>query len=193
MRKIDDGISYGKYLEIQKGRSLKKWSKKQPEKDLFANNLKRDWERVKDVVGNPKTIGCMGIRSGAEYFVFKEVLKDSLVYGVDVAPKVTEVGENCYCYDFNNLPEDWADKFDLLYSNSIDHSFDIEQTIDEWYRVTKHGGFLMLEFGKFGDVTTSDRYDFEQNDLSKMFDDRFEILDVWENSKQTFMGLLRKK
>ena len=133
----------------------------------------------------------MGIRNGNEYIAFKEKFPSAKVYGVDIHPNVTKVGKNCFAYDFNHLPKDWANKFDLLYSNSIDHAFDVKQTIREWVRVTKSKGYLCLRFATRTIVDHSNVYNFEKADIKGLFP-KIEIIRVWDNGEWTFSGLFRK-
>lgn len=196
MRVSDEKIDYQTYLDWQKIRTLKKWGKRFTYKALFERNFAQMWEAVKDMVGLPEVIGCMGIRSGAEYFEFKKYLPKSIVYGVDIADKVIGVGDNCYCYDFNYLPDGWVEKFDLLFSNSLDHSFKIEETLEEWRRVTKKGGFILIQFSRSPRKPTFvDRYSFDLEDIPALFPgDKYEVVKfpVLEEP-ETFYGLFKKK
>jgi SAM-dependent methyltransferase len=89
------------------------------------------------------TILCCGARQGTEV----EVLRDlgfKNAYGIDLNPGP----ENPYVKpgDFMNL--DLPDNsVDLLYTNCVDHAFDLEKMINEHARVLKPGGFLLYEMG----------------------------------------------
>lgn len=195
MKKFNDSIDYKKYVSIQKMRALKKWSPRLIAKHIFGVEFKSMWDRVKEMIVEPKIVGCMGIRSGAEYFEFPKYLPNAEIFGVDIAEKVVEVGKNCYCYDFNHLPKEWEGKFDLIYSNSLDHSFDIKETIQEWRRVVKKSGYILISFSSCEKVTNSDRYAFSKEDVEELFSvDQFEIVKVWDSVNTiAFYGLFKKK
>jgi hypothetical protein len=194
MNKIDKKkeVDYKTYLEIQRKRTLKKWGWDELAKEVFKAGFKITWDGVKDIIGKPKEIGCMGIRNGAEYFEFQEYLPYAVVYGIDILDKVKDVGGNCFCYDFNRLPKDWKNKFDLLFSNSLDHSYEVYETLKEWSRVTKKDGYLLLQLTPNSMPSSPDRYGFDMEDTEELFKN-FEIIkkDYIEKKKGTFYVLLK--
>jgi len=83
---------------------------------------------------------CLGARLGYEVEAF--INRGCFAVGVDLNPgkdnKYVLVG------DFHKLV--WADSsIDMVYTNSLDHSFDLEKVISEIVRVLKDGGFMVLE------------------------------------------------
>jgi hypothetical protein len=182
---------YNEYIKNQLKRTNKKWGGK-----TFRVNLQSFIRLMKDVytiTGKVDSICCMGIRNGNEYYAFKggyydhyrglDDFKDSIIYGIDLDGRVTGVGTNCFGYDFNKLPKDWENKFGMVYSNSLDHAFDVKQTIDEWYRVTKANGFIVLTLSGAME-NPCDLYSFADEDLELLFPkDKFEIIKVWSSNK----------
>lgn len=86
---------------------------------------------------------CCGARQGTEV----EVLRDlgfHGAYGIDLNPGP---GNPCVREgDFMKLKE--ADNsLDLLYTNCVDHSFDLDSMFAEHARVLKPGGFLLYDMG----------------------------------------------
>jgi SAM-dependent methyltransferase len=88
-------------------------------------------------------IVCCGARQGTEV----EVLHDlgfSGAYGIDLNPgpdnRIVRQG------DFMNieLPDG---SLDLLYTNCVDHAFDLEKLMTEHARVLKPSGFLLYDMG----------------------------------------------
>jgi SAM-dependent methyltransferase len=179
------------YKDKQISRSTKKWQKTNEAVESFTKQFRGDWEKVKDIV-KCDSVGCMGIKNGAEYKEFKKYIPNSKIYGVDIVPKVAEVGSNCFCHDFSELPEDWQEKFDLLYSNSLDHAFDIDKTINEWHRVTKVGGHLLLVLSCADNIGDVDIYKFEKEDMPVLFDkNKFKLVKMWDHTYE-FCVLLEK-
>lgn len=190
MKYQNDSKTYEEYQQQQIDRSLEKWGRSEVIKEAFRRSFAEDWHRIEPKVGIPKTVGCMGIRSGAEYIEFKKHLPWSNIYGVDIAPKVVEVGTNCFALDFNHLPEDWKEKFDLVYSNSLDHSYKVEETLEEWKRVIKPQGFLFIVFCSAEQTSISNRYSFDEADIKILMKD-FTQLDLWHR-ENLICGLFQK-
>jgi SAM-dependent methyltransferase len=86
---------------------------------------------------------CCGARQGTEV----EVLHDlgfHKAYGIDLNPgpdnRIVRQG------DFMNL-ENADNSLDLLYTNCVDHAFDLDKMIAEHSRVLKPNGFLLYDIG----------------------------------------------
>ena len=181
LKRVNEKYDYKEYVRCQRYRTKIKWGGTQASVDDFQKRFNEMWLKVKHLFKEDIVIGCMGIRDGAEYTEFKRLLPKAKVYGVDIYNEVENVGENCFCYDFNKLPKDWGNKFDLLYSNSVDHAYNIEETIKEWRRVVKDDGYLLISFST-ADLTYADLYKFEKEDVKKLFpDNKVEIICEWEN------------
>lgn len=202
MKKCERIENYEQYKEIQITRSLAKWHSASFDDKMFIKILLTAIPKMivnsTNRVLNPETICCMGIRNGNEYKALKEYQKGiyeinkSKIFGVDITKYVERVGDNCFAYDFNELPTDWLDKFDLIYSNSIDHSFDINKTIREWHRVLKNDRFMLLQLSESEKVCTTDIYSFEESDCQKLFPEKmFDIMDIWkEYEEEGFFNVL---
>jgi len=182
--------NYSEYKKAQIERSAHKWGSLTFSKQLaYFINLLDIFRKIDNATF--KTIGCMGIRKGNEYDAFKEHInfKDSIVYGIDINPKVEKVGPNCYCKDFSNLPKQWENYFDIVYSNSLDHAFDVAKTISEWYRVCKK--YLILTLATGTEVDRNDMYSFVKEDIDKLFDaKRFKVLWVEDSNDLTKFSII---
>jgi hypothetical protein len=86
---------------------------------------------------------CHGVRGGDEQKWFNKYLPNSLTIG-------TEIGQskavNTVICDFNEPRKSFMRKFDFIYSNSFDHAYNPEQTINVWAEQIKSGGFLFIEW-----------------------------------------------
>ncbi len=183
---MDEKYTYEQYEAIQKHRSDRKWGTQNFNADILFSML----DKVIDDIFETKTVVCMGIRKGNEYSSIKDYKKFRNlpeIYGVDINPKVTGVGDNCFCFDFSKLPKEWGDKFDLLYSNSLDHSFDVNDTLKEWSRVVRKGGYLLLDLSVGIGVDKSDIYSFSMNDIAGLFEDieGLSLINTWQEKGQT--------
>ena len=157
-------MNYKDYVHIQKQRGSQKWGSK----GFYKYRLK-EFQQVMEYFNKEslKTIACMGIRNGNEYFETKKLFPKSKVYGIDICDEVKNVGENCYALDFNKLPIEWGNKFDLIYSNSLDHALDVKKTLKEWARVSKKYVVLCLSEAE---INEADRHSFNKEDYDKIID-----------------------
>jgi SAM-dependent methyltransferase len=85
---------------------------------------------------------CLGTRNNWERDVFKSLLKKVEVYSLDIAP----ASNADYIMDFNSFPSDWENKWDIIYSNSIDHSISPDDCFKEWVRILKPGGIMYTDW-----------------------------------------------
>ena len=180
------------YKRLQIDRSNKKWGSK-TFWEYSADRLESQIEEVYEYNDAPDNIICLGIRDGNEYKFFKEngYTKDSKVYGIDINPIVEDVGDNCYCYDFSKLPKEYKNKFDLVYSNSIDHALDLDITIKEWHRICKRNAIIV--FCKLEGDGIIDIHSFKNVDeIKKLTKNYFDIVKVWE-SKNNITVFFKKK
>jgi SAM-dependent methyltransferase len=129
-----DESDYEKYLESQK--SAGKWNKERNEIE-YHNVSCRIKNYIKDGSGN---MLCMGARNNHEKNCFSRALPNYNISDMDLYPN-----SGCdYIMDFNELPNDWSNKWDIIYTNAPDHAFDGEKAYNEWLRVLKTGGILIV-------------------------------------------------
>lgn len=69
---------------------------------------------------------------------------DGRVMGVEVNPNAAR--KDIHIGSFDELPSGWNDQFDLLFSNSFDHSMDPQRTVAEWKRVAAPGAYVIVGF-----------------------------------------------
>lgn len=92
---------------------------------------------------------CHGVRTGVENnYILSSLPVGSSVIGTDISPLVTKF-DNCVVWDFHKSNPDWVDKFDFIYSNSIDQARDPILAISSWLDSLKPSyGLLYLDLGK---------------------------------------------
>jgi SAM-dependent methyltransferase len=84
---------------------------------------------------------CLGARSGAEVRPFADL--GCFAVGIDVN-KTGPRNPFVVYGDFQHIQ--WGDAcVDVVYSNSLDHAFDIDQVLGEIRRVLRPGGLLLVE------------------------------------------------
>jgi len=131
--------SYEEYIAHQKGRTKLRRRKKRPCK--YYRKMMRPLFNLVDRK-TIKTVVCQGVRNDNEVLCMKKLFPCSEVYGTDI--RYENLNNNIYCLDFSECPDEWYKKFDVLFSNSIDHSYIGDKILKEWIRITKK--YLVLQF-----------------------------------------------
>ena len=132
--------TYEDYVNKQLEKTLdpsrtKKWKGK--EWQIKVDGFRHLFKRNEEFLQNKKNSICLGARTGQEVFVLRELGLDSI--GIDLAefPPYTIKG------DIHNL-EFEDEKFDLIFTNILDHSLDLEKFISEMERVCVKDGIIIL-------------------------------------------------
>jgi hypothetical protein len=132
--------SYQEYLDAQelRSKSLRRRSHFLP-REIYrvCEYIKRKDLVIADGV-------CHGARTGLEVDEFKKWLPVSM-FGTDLFPKQTG-NSKVVQWDFNRPKGKWRRRFDLIYSNSLDHSPDPERTLQVWMNQLTSSGLLVLQW-----------------------------------------------
>ena len=94
----------------------------------------------------PSNIICHGTRNGKEQQYFKKFFPNCYIIGTEISPSAKKY-EMTIQHDFNIQKKEWIGKFDILYSNSFDHSFEPMKTMKVWSEQLSQGGFIFFEYG----------------------------------------------
>lgn len=157
---------------------------------IFRYRIKfyRRFSHLSKFLPKSAKILCAGARQGTEVEVLQDLgFKNS--FGIDLNPGP----ENKYVQegDFMNLDFE-NESIDMIYSNSIDHAYDIEKFVAEHYRVLKPNGYALYDIsiqnsGAFEAVD----YDSEEAAFSIIWPFFQKIIKV-ETEKQWKWALLQK-
>lgn len=130
--------SYEQYLEHQKSK-LGKIKSIEKKSTLLKTGLKQRLPLVAAVQPGASVL-CLAARSGAECEAFVEL--GLFAIGIDVNPgpdnKLVLPG------DFHDI-QFASESVDIVYTNSLDHSFDLRRVVAEVARVLKPGGSFVCE------------------------------------------------
>jgi hypothetical protein len=108
-------------------------------------NIKRLASYASTEVGPALRVLCHGTRNGAEIAWFKKYLPDAaVVLGTDISDTATQFPDTIQ-WDFHEIKDAWIGAWDVIYSNSWDHSFDPERAFKNWMACLSPRGVMFLE------------------------------------------------
>lgn len=111
---------------------------------------------------------CHGTRCGAEQRYFKELLPEAEIIGTEIS-ETAEQFEMTVKHDFTEPKEEWIGKFDIVYSNSFDHTIDPQKTITTWRDQLNNEGRLYLEYAEAQSIGNwADPLDATENEIREL-------------------------
>ena len=127
----------------------------------------RTIKKIFNVYGpNAKNILCHGTRRGAEQKYFKHVYPNAEIIGTEIGisdwPMTVQ-------HDFNQVKKEWINKFDIVYSNSIDHAFNIAKTITLWSNQLNKNGKLFIEKSTDLNYRAWDPIEISDREIKELF------------------------
>ncbi len=81
-------------------------------------------------------------------------ITDNGVYGVELNPDLKR--KDVFIGSFDKMPDDFENKFELVYSNSFDQSLDPHKTANEWMKVIKNQGYMIIDWVENDEATYTD-------------------------------------
>jgi hypothetical protein len=102
---------------------------------------------IKAMFPHAQSVLCHGTRSGEEQQFFKEFYPKAEVVGTEISDNATSFPLTV-CWDFAKPKAEWAGKFDIVYSNSLDHALHPVETIETWRDQLSNQGKMVIEWSK---------------------------------------------
>jgi hypothetical protein len=101
---------------------------------------------------------CHGSRNGFEQEFFNNNIKNSEVIGTDISETAKNF-KNSIVWDFHETNYEWFNKFDFIYTNSLDQSYDPKLALTTWLKQINKNGFVMIEHTDQHGVRASGKMD----------------------------------
>lgn len=143
---------------------------------LKINNV---WVREENIIDiskycldnniNPQKILCHGTRNGTELTFFKKHFLDATQVGTEISETAINY-PNTIQWDFHHINNDWINQFDIVYTNSWDHSYDLILAINVWFNQLSENGILILEWSNYSFKKAFDKIDCCGCDLETLVD-----------------------
>ena len=133
---------YEDYIEFQKTKTSdpekrSKWLGE--EWNTKLESFKEQISKISQALGPDKKVLCIGARTGQEVEAFKQLGVVDVI-GIDLVENLPLVREgDMNCLDFSD------NTFDIVYTNSIEYSSNIENAISEMERVVKIDGHIFIQ------------------------------------------------
>jgi hypothetical protein len=169
------GIRSKDYAQLQIDRHAEKVNVKQTKSayEIVADGIKKHFLGIEN---KKQEMLCLGTRNNHERDCFASFFPSFIVKSVDISP----LAKADYTLDFTSLPQEWQDRWDIIYSNSIDHSNESTKTLDEWIRCLKSGGIIALGFSYGHETSNTDICSFTEENVHKFLKNK-ETIKIVEN------------
>lgn len=163
MSKIYEYESYDDYIKAQKRTTDFKYGKINYVK---KNTIIGIYEALKNK--NIESILCHGTRSGTEQKLFKNSF-NCYVMGSELSEKAISAPMTTI-WDFNKVNDDWIGKFDIVYTNALDHCITPVETLKVWKNQLKESGRLCIDWSNHQNgkgVTSSDPLNASEEEITE--------------------------
>ena len=87
---------------------------------------------------------CHGTRNGFEQNYLNKIISNSNIIGTDISDTALQY-ENSIQWDFHDQKEEWIEKFDFVYTNSLDQSWKPKLALSTWLNQIKKNGIIIIE------------------------------------------------
>lgn len=96
---------------------------------------------------HPRSVLCHGTRNAAEQKFFREQLPDAEIIGTEISDTATQFPMTVE-WDFHEQKPEWVGRFDVVFSNSWDHTYDPDKLFPTWLTQVAPEGALVVEWSK---------------------------------------------
>ena len=121
---------------------------------------------VADLHGPSKSVLCHGTRNGAELRMFQSKYPEAEVLGTEISDTATQF-PNTVQWDFTHQWNEWLGHWDVVYTNSFDHSMDPQATLGTWRDQLSPEGRLYVDY----DFASKHNFSREMDPLEVSKDD----------------------
>ena len=167
--KIYKYSDYDQYVKKQTEANKKKigWVYVKPKSIAkISNHFKKNCPN-----GKADAIICHGTRNGAEQEMFKSHFPSAKIIGTEISETATKFPMTVQ-HDFMESNDDWIGKFDIVYSNSFDHSIKPKSTLQVWKDQLTPFGIMYIEYSvSQSESTEYDPLDATNEEVIKMIED----------------------
>jgi hypothetical protein len=122
------------------------------------------------------------VRNGWEVQKFRSLLPGTEVIGTEISDTATQF-EHVIRWDFHDVKDEWIGNVDFIYTNSWDHSYDPELSLDQWMRCVKPSGRCFIEWfsgaNELGNAG-ADCFSASDDEYRQLIEKKYEVESVLE-------------
>ena len=163
---------YDEYVKVQTEGNLQKL------KNVWA--YQGVFDKIAEHKPDAKDIICHGTRNGAELDMFKKAIP-SLYYivGTEISHTANKF-PNTIQHDIHEQIDSFVNKFDIVYSNSIDHSYNHFKALKTWTDQLNQKGLLCIELatGAENKMRELDPLEIYPKELVKIMEEEFSFVNI---------------
>ena len=183
---------YDEYVKVQTEGNVKKL------KNVWA--CQPVFDRIAQVKPDAKNIICHGTRNGAELKMFRNAIPSLHdIVGTEISHTATQF-PNTIEHDFHEQKESFINNFDIVYSNSFDHSYDPHKALKTWTEQLNDDGILCIELASGSENVSRemDPLEIYSVELTQILKDQFSFSVVEFNQVKrggrlpSFLGIFRR-
>jgi len=165
---------YNHYYESQ----VKKYEKKKNNVWIKIEEVRLICDHASKHIGKVNNGICHGTRTGWEIQKFRKFLKADII-GTEIAPNNIP---NTIVWDFHKIKDKWIDKFDFIYSNSLDHSDQPEHCIDQWMKCLKPSGICYIHWmvSNLKKFDAADCFSASLKEFKKLLNKKYIVVDEFK-------------
>jgi len=117
------------------------------------------------------SIICHGTRNAAEQKFFQKYYPAAEIIGTEISETASEFPMTVQ-WDFAEQKDEWVRRFDILYSNSFDHSIDPIKTLNTWKDQIHSNGKMFIEYSSaHSNMSPSDPLEASHDEFKQMLAD----------------------
>ena len=160
---------YEEYKKIQIETNYRKIDR------VFADDktLKLIIDEIKNNFSDQMIFGiCHGTRNGYEQKFFIDNLNCEVV-GTEISDNA-EKFKNTIMWDFHDRKKEWENKFNFLYSNSLDQSYKPLEALEVWFSQIIKNGIMIIEHSDTSfESSITDPFSVDQYYFSYLLNKKF--------------------
>lgn len=101
-------------------------------------------EQIHNIKPKANSIICHGTRNAKEQMYFKDFYPQANIIGTEISHTASQFPMTTQ-QDFHEQREEWINRFDILYSNAFDHSYDPYRAFKTWANQVTLNGIICVE------------------------------------------------
>lgn len=161
--------NYKEYLDTQNKTTKTKNNWVYAQKNVIKSIAEYKGFAIKDIL-------CHGTRAAGEQKYFLEQYPNAYIMGTEICDTAESFPMTTH-WDFNKQKDEWIGKFDIVYTNSFDHSITPFETLGVWKEQLKPTGTLFVEYAsRQSRCHAADPLDATDDEVRKMIIDNNMII-----------------